>query len=137
MKKFNVTVDGQTYTVFVEEIGEQTAAPAGVPAQAALPREAPVVPEQAAPPRPSAVPAPAQGGPGPAAGGGVPAPMPGSIIELKVREGDTVKKGDVLLILEAMKMENEVTAPRGGTVTRILVKKGDTVNSGDPLLEIV
>lgn len=64
----------------------------------------------------------------------VKAPMPGSIIELVVKEGDYVESGDVLIVLEAMKMENELTAPQSGTVVKILVSKGATVNSGDPLV---
>ena len=64
------------------------------------------------------------------------APMPGTILEVRVTEGATVKKGDILLILEAMKMENEIMAPCDGTVKQVLVNKGATVNSGDPLVVI-
>jgi biotin carboxyl carrier protein len=60
--------------------------------------------------------------------------MPGSILEVKVNVGDNVNEGDVLVVLEAMKMENELTASQSGTVGQVLVKKGDTVNSGDPLI---
>jgi biotin carboxyl carrier protein len=67
----------------------------------------------------------------------VEAPMPGSIVELAVKKGDVVKAGDVLLILEAMKMENEITAPQGGRVQEILVQAGDTVAAGDILLRLV
>ena len=62
--------------------------------------------------------------------------MPGSVLEVRVNVGDSVSEGDVLLILEAMKMENEITAPRGGKVREIHVKAGDTVGSGKVLLEI-
>jgi glutaconyl-CoA/methylmalonyl-CoA decarboxylase subunit gamma len=64
----------------------------------------------------------------------VKAPMPGSVLEVKVKVGDVVKDGAVLLVLEAIKMENELTAAQAGTVSRVMVKKGDTVNSGDPLI---
>lgn len=66
----------------------------------------------------------------------VKAPLPGVILELKVREGDTVKAGDVLLIMEAMKMENNIVAPTDGRVTALKVGKGDNVLEGDPLVEI-
>ena len=62
--------------------------------------------------------------------------MPGSIVDIAVRRGDTVNEGDVLLILEAMKMENEITAPQPGTVREIHVKVGDTVGSGEILVEL-
>ena len=61
------------------------------------------------------------------------APMPGNILDVKVKPGDSVKAGDVLLILEAMKMENEISAPQDGTVASVNVRKGDVVNSGDLL----
>ena len=64
------------------------------------------------------------------------APMPGTILDIKVAAGQAVKKGDVLVILEAMKMENEIMADRDGTVTGVAVTKGSTVNSGDVLLTL-
>jgi glutaconyl-CoA decarboxylase len=74
--------------------------------------------------------------PAPTVDGGftVKAPMPGSVLDVKVSVGDQAAEGDVLVVLEAMKMENELTAPQAGTVKQVLVKKGDTVNSGDPLI---
>ncbi len=137
MKTFKVTVDGQPFTVQVEELKEsgenstdsQPAAAASVPAPAASP-----APAAAA--KPAETPA-KQESPQPAASGAgftVKAPMPGSVINVVVNEGDVVKDGDVLLILEAMKMENELTASQAGTVSQVMVKKGDTVNSGDPLV---
>lgn len=136
MKKFKVTVDGQTYTVQVEEMANDTTISSmnkvdktGVKASSADPEtkkakvSAPVAEQPKEPQKPAVV-----------GGMSVKAPMPGSILEVKVKEGDTVKDGDVLLVLEAMKMENELTASQAGTVTQILVKKGDTVNSGDPLI---
>ena len=62
------------------------------------------------------------------------APMPGNILDVKVKAGDSVKAGDTLLILEAMKMENEISAPQDGTIASVNVRKGDVVNSGDPLI---
>ena len=73
----------------------------------------------------------------PVAGGQkVNAPMPGTILEVRVTEGATVKKGDILLILEAMKMENEIMAPCDGTIKQVVAAKGASVNSGDPLIVI-
>ncbi|HED23948.1 MAG TPA: biotin/lipoyl-binding protein [Firmicutes bacterium] len=137
MKTFKVTVDGQVYTVQVEEINEadsknNSTGPAAAPAHkkpAGRAPENPAVNKPAA--AETATRAPAEK---PGAGVKVEAPMPGSILEIKVSAGDTVNEGDVLLIFEAMKMENELTAPQAGTVAEILVKKGDSVNSGDPLV---
>ncbi len=113
MKKYQVNVNGTTYEVTVEEI-KGGAAPAPAPA-----------------PAPAAAPAPAPA-PAPAAGAGEPinAPMPGTILDVKVSAGQAVKSGDVLMILEAMKMENEIMAPRDGTVTSVSVSKGASVESG-------
>jgi len=121
MKRFNITVNGTAYDVAVEEITDGSA-----PAPAAAP--APV--KKAAP---AAAPAPAK-----AAGAGtkVSAPMPGTILDIKVKEGDTVTKGQAIIVLEAMKMENDIVAPCDGKVTSILAKKGDSVNSSDTLATI-
>lgn len=132
MRRFSVTVDGQEYTVSVEEISKE----AGVPA---LKKEEPHPAAAAVPP---AVTKPTPASPLPASsdppgGAAVRSPMPGSIIDVPVKVGDTVAKGDILVILEAMKMENEVAAPVAGTVIQVAVKKGDTVNSNDPLVMIV
>lgn len=142
MKTFKVTVDGQTYTVKVEELTEKTGSETANTAErekspvnrsdstttkakeAAAVKDKPAVEEK----KEEASAPPVEGGVS------VKAPMPGSVIEVKVKEGDRVEEGDVLLVLEAMKMENELTASQGGTVAQILVKKGDTVNSGDPLI---
>ena len=124
MKKFNVIVNGKSYDVAVEELGEG-AAPAAVPA-AAAPAAAP-----APAPAPAAAPAPAVG-----AGEKVTAPMPGTILDVKVSQGASVSKGDVIMVLEAMKMENDIVAPCDGTVTSIVVKKGDSVQSGDTLATV-
>jgi glutaconyl-CoA/methylmalonyl-CoA decarboxylase subunit gamma len=141
MKKFKVTVDGQTFDVSVEEISEEknlqsvsSAAYAEKEAKPALPVEKKPVsgksPQKSADKQAKPV---SSGGSG---GTAVPAPMPGSIIDILVQVGDTISDGKVLVILEAMKMENEVTSPQAGTILEVLVKKGDTVNSGDPLVLI-
>ena len=126
MKKFNITVNGSTYEVEVEEIGGVSApAPAARPAAAPAPAVAP----KAAAPKPAAAPKAA-----PAGGNSITAPMPGTILDIKVKEGDTVKSGQVLVILEAMKMENEIMAPADGKVVSIQVVKGASVNAGDVLV---
>ena len=83
-----------------------------------------------------AAPAPAaKAAPSPVSGGqAVKTPMPGSILDVRVKAGDVVKKGGVMLILEAMKMENEILAPQDGTVAQVLVSKGSSVNAGDALV---
>lgn len=119
MKTYTITVNGNVYDVTVEEGGQgSVAAP-----KAAAPKAAP----KAAPAPKAAAPAGAQGGVK------VNAPMPGKILGVKANPGQAVKKGDVLLILEAMKMENEVVAPSDGTVASINVSVGDMVESGDVL----
>ena len=102
MRKFAITVNGQSYEVEVEELGASSAAPVSAPAGAEA----------------------------------IKAPMPGNIIDVKVSQGQSVKKGDVLLVLEAMKMENEIMAPRDGVVASVNVTKGATVNTGDMLLSL-
>ena len=124
MRKFNITVNGVAYEVEVEEVA---AVEASAPA-AAAPKAAPKAAAPAA--KPAAAPKAA-----PVANGTkVNAPMPGTILDVKVAQGQAVKKGDVLLILEAMKMENEILAPQDGTVAQVAVSKGASVNSGDPLV---
>lgn len=121
MKNYRITVNGTAYDVAVEELGASAAPVAAAPA-------APV----AAPAAPAAAPA------APAASGNagsivVSAPMPGKILNVKASVGASVKKGDVVLILEAMKMENEVVAPEDGTIASINVAAGDSVEAGDTL----
>ena len=124
MRKFNITVNGVAYEVEVEEVA---AGEASAPA-AAAPKAAPKAAAPAA--KPAAAPKAA-----PVANGTkVNAPMPGTILDVKVAQGQAVKKGDVLLILEAMKMENEILAPQDGTVAQVAVSKGASVNSGDALV---
>ena len=122
MRKFNITVNGVAYEVEVEEVSEQGAAPAAAPVKAAAP-----APKAAPAAKPAAAKAPV------AAGTKVNAPMPGTILNVKVQQGQQVKKGDVLMILEAMKMENEIMCPQDGTVAQVNVNKGASVNAGDVL----
>ena len=118
MKNLIVTVNGVAYNVTVEE-GTGAPVAAAAPAPAVAPAPAPA----AAPAAPAA--------PAGAAGAvAVNAPMPGNILDVKVKPGDSVKAGDTLLILEAMKMENEISAPQDGTIATIDVRKGDVVDSG-------
>lgn len=130
MKQLKITVNGKTYDVQVEELGASSA-PAAAPATA----PAPVAAAPAAPVAPTAAPAAA---PAASAGEGevIAAPMPGNILKVLVSAGAAVKKGDALLILEAMKMENEICAPKDGTVTAVMVNQGETVDSGKALLTL-
>ena len=126
MKRFNITVNGKAYDVAVEELDANTPV-ASAPA--------PVASAPAAAPATSAAPAPAPAA-APGSGEKVCAPMPGTILDVKVNNGDTVSKGQVIMILEAMKMENDIVAACDGTITSVLAKKGDQVNSGDALATI-
>ncbi|MFQ9064535.1 biotin/lipoyl-containing protein [uncultured Eubacterium sp.] len=124
MKNYTITVNGTPYNVTVEE-GTSSAAPV-----ASAPAPAP-----AAAPAPQAAP---KAAPAPAAAGSVKvdAPMPGNILDVKVSNGTAVKAGQVLVILEAMKMENEIVAPQDGTVASINVNKGDTVEAGQTIVTL-
>ncbi|WP_040213993.1 biotin/lipoyl-containing protein [Clostridium polynesiense] len=120
MKKYIIKLNGKTYEVEMEEVtAEQSAALENEKASS-------VKNTEAAPQK------------GEVNGSGLvmDAPMPGNIIEVSVKQGDRVKKGDLLVILEAMKMENEIVSPVDGTVVNIGVTKGQTVNPGDTLVEI-
>ena len=117
--KYIVTLNGKNYEV---EVTEEDAVLLAVT-------------EAAAAPAPVAAPAPAAAAPAaPTAGGtNVPSPMPGTILSVNVAAGQAVKTGDVLMVLEAMKMENDIVAPCDGTVKQLLVSKGSTVNTDDIL----
>ncbi len=152
-QKFKLYVDGVEFEVGIEGVdlsalrylppqiataGITTPATQTISAPPSAPPTAPspVFPKPASPTPPT----PALAAPSPvtAAGEGVVTapPMPGKILRILVKEGEQVKTGQGLLILEAMKMENEIPAPKDGVVKKILVKEGDTVNTGDPLIEI-
>lgn len=119
MRTYKITVNGQVYNVDVEEIG------------ASAPVAAPAAPVAAAP---KAAPAPAAAPVAAGAGEGVKAPMPGTILDVKVSVGQKVNAGDTLCVLEAMKMENEIPAPAAGTVAQVIVSKGASVNAGEVLV---
>lgn len=132
MKRMKVTVNGNVYDVQVEELG------AGAPAAPIAPPAAAPAPVAAAPapaPAPAAAPAAA---PAPVAAGAekINSPMPGTIVKVNVAAGQAVKKGDVLVVLEAMKMENDIMSPRDGTVAGVHVTQGAAVNSNDPLVSL-
>ncbi|WP_301876689.1 biotin/lipoyl-containing protein [uncultured Megasphaera sp.] len=136
MKKFKVTVNGKAYEVEVEEMGGAPAA-APAPQVAAAPAPAAPAPTPAAAPAPAATPAPTVGGPIPEGAITVKAPMPGKISALKAEAGKAVKRGDIILVLEAMKMQNDITATADGTLHEIRVNPGDNVKTGDVLAVIV
>ena len=118
MKKYNIKVNGKTYEVEVEETGSVSEP---VPQVTSVVRkEEPV----------------ANNEPAKAADGAlsIKAPMPGNIVKVNVKNGDKAKKGDVLLVLEAMKMENDITAPQDLTVANVAVTSGKQVNTGEVLL---
>lgn len=120
MKHYVVTVNGTAYDVTVEETGEEASAPVAVAAPAA-PKAAPAAPKAAS------------------AGAGsvkVTAPMPGTILKVNVTVGQTVKSGESMCVLEAMKMENDIPAPQDGVVASVEVTKGASVQSGDLIVTL-
>ena len=132
--KYKVTLKGRTYEVEVEA-GEAMLADeyeAYAPAPAAAPAPVAAAPVAAAP---AAAPAPAAAG-ALAAGEVVKAPMPGNILKINVAQGQKVNEGDCIIVLEAMKMENEIVATKSGTIAQIVVAKGATVDTGAPLAVI-
>ncbi len=116
MRKFNITVNGKTYEVDVEEVGGSVSAPVSVP-------QAPSAPKASHASAPSGSKA-------------VKAPMPGTIVSVKVNVGDTVKNGDLVAVLEAMKMENEIFADCDGKVVAVNANAGTSVNTGDAIVSI-
>ncbi len=137
MKKYRITVNGKAYEVEVEDLGGSSvvSAPVQKTVQTAPVQPKPVTkpvqntpkPEPKKTEAPKAVPQGAET---------VEAPMPGTILDIRVNEGDTVEAGQVLLILEAMKMENEIVAPRAGKIAAINTSNGASVNAGDPLISL-
>ena len=124
--KYKVTLNGKCYEVVVEK-GEAICeniydAPVAAPTAAPAPAAAAAAP--------AAAPVPA------GAGETVAAPMPGTVLAVKVQQGQSVKKGDLLIILEAMKMENEINASKDGTITAVHVAKGAKVEQGSPLFDL-
>ena len=110
MKKYRVTVNGTAYEIELEELTGAAPAPA------------------------AAAPAPAPAAAAPAGGEQVTSPMPGTILRVEVAQGAAVKEGQLLVVLEAMKMENEILAPKDGTVAQVVVQKGSHVETGSPLI---
>lgn len=129
LRKFKISIDGKEYLVEMEEIGGVPQAPIAAPvAPVALVAEAAPTPAQADITAPIAS--------TPAGSDAMPSPMPGTILKILVNVGDTVQENQPLMILEAMKMENEIVAGKAGTVTGIHVQQGDMVNPGEPLVTI-
>ena len=133
--KYKITLKGTTYEVEVEKgeamvLDEYEAKSPVPPAPAAAPVAVAAAPIAAAPAAAAAAPAAV------AAGTPVTSPLPGNIFAIKVKEGDAVKAGDVLIVIEAMKMENDVCAPSDGVVKQIAVSKGQLVATGDTLVVI-
>ena len=124
MKTYTITVNGVAYDVTVEE-GTGAAAPVAAAPAAAAPKAAPAAPKAAAP-----------AATGAAGAVKVNAPMPGKILGVKTQVGAAVKKGDVIIILEAMKMENEIVAPQDGTVASVNVSVGASVESGEVMVTL-
>jgi len=131
LRKFKISIDGKEYLVEMEEIGAPQPVTQLVVPQA-IPTEQPVVAEQTAPVATTPVPAASPSGNGEV----ISAPMPGNIIDVLVKVGDVVSVDQCLVILEAMKMENEIVAPIAGTVTEIFVTKGSAIDVGQPMITI-
>jgi len=141
VRKFNITVNGEVYEVEVEELDVE-GQPVSTPSRKTQPKrqttQKPVstTKQETAPaPKKESAPAvkPASVGEGEVS---VESPMPGVVLDVKVSEGDAVEENQVLLVLEAMKMENEVMAPRDGVIANVAVKKGSNVNAGDIMVVI-
>lgn len=125
MKRFLIRINGKTYDAEVEVVGTSASAPVAAPAAApaAVPAAAPAAPAPAA--------APAAGGPA-----NVTSPLPGTVLRLCKNTGDSVAAGEVVMIVESMKMENEVVAPEAGRIASIAVAAGSAINTGDLLFTL-
>lgn len=132
LRKFKIAIDGQDYLVEMEEIGGTPATPAPAPVPATTAVAEPVAQAPVEAPAPAAAPAPQA----PAGADALTAPMPGSILRILVNAGDAVKQNQPVMILEAMKMENEIVATKDGVVASLHVSQGDMVNPGDALITI-
>lgn len=124
MRKFVINVNGKSYDVEVEEIRDGVAV------------STPVVSAPVAVPAPQAAPAAAPKAAGNAGSVKVESPMPGTVLKMNVKVGDTVSEGQAVAVLEAMKMENDIVAPSAGTVASVNVSVGDSVNTGDVLVTL-
>lgn len=122
MKRFLIKINGKTYDAEVEVVGTSASAPVAAPAAA---------PRAAAPAAAAPAAAPAAGGPA-----NVTSPLPGTVLRLCKNTGDTVAAGEVVMIVESMKMENEVVAPEGGRIASIAVAAGSAINTGDLLFTL-
>jgi glutaconyl-CoA decarboxylase len=136
MRKFRIKVDGKVYEVEVEELGENKALEGTVSAPLPIITKVKEETVKSKPAKVSDSPASSKAPTAAVAGEEVLSPLPGKILQLKVSEGDNIKAGDTLLILEAMKMENEIVADTSGNVKKINVAANDMVDTGDVLLVI-
>lgn len=126
MKMFRVVVNGSEYKVEIEELASEKSAQPAAPSPSPKPAAKPQAPPKAAPQKPAADLS--------ATGGVITAPMPGTVLSIGVSTGDKVTKGQTLLVLEAMKMENQIMAPADGVVKEINVTQGVSVNAGEALI---
>ncbi|MCF8105684.1 MAG: biotin/lipoyl-binding protein [Desulfohalobiaceae bacterium] len=139
MKRYRITVEGKTYEVEVEELENDETGPSVSGKPAPRPEAGPARPRTGSSPASATPAAPSAAGEAaaPSQGPGeVTAPMAGKVVSINVKPGDRIARDDVLLILEAMKMENEIRAQGDGKVTEIIVSEGSSVNNGDLLLKI-